>query len=540
MKLDPKSFNDLPFTHLFKTYISDFGKLESHFETNPFDENRVQKRVDNFKFKGERNKSVQILKELNAQFINLPQVSESLEKLKNDKAVAVVTGQQLTLYGGPLFTVFKILTAISTAASIERKYKRPAGPVFWLADEDHDFKEIAAIGVLQPEDFEKHTLDKELENYPRVAEMKFGKELSSFRESLKSSMIETDFTEELWSLLDSCYKTGHTIGESFAKLVMTLFAKHGLILAGSNSKSAKIFTKDVLKLSVSKAEDLFNSLKKTSDELLNKGFHNQVQVQKSNLFWIDDENVRRKINLENGIWSVDGLDIEWNNAELIQNIDTAPEKFSPNVFLRPVLQDMLLPGIAYVAGPGEVAYYAQMNRFYDTFGLKTPIIIPRFSGTIVESGVDRVLPKLPFSFEEYSKRIEDLESDFIDHSDAPDIEPVFNEWKKQFEKISTSKVNQIAGIDPTLKGSSEKVKAQFYTELDKLKGKVYRALKNQDSIQLQRIRKVKSQLFPNENLQEREIAFIYFMNKYGVNIWDDFPDLLRDENLLKSHNLIHL
>lgn len=539
MKVNSIPFQKLPFTTLFKTYTSDFEKLAPFFETNPFDTESIKKRLDEYTFKGNRKKSVEFLREFNAEFTDLSNVSAALEKLSSEDAVAVVTGQQLTLYGGPLFTVFKILTAIHTATTIEEIYGRPAVPVFWLADEDHDYDEVATIGVFERDEIKNVTLESAFNELPRVAEIKFDSSLKSIRDELKSAMYDTDFSEDLWNVLDASYQKNATFRSSFGKLILALFADHGLILAGSNAKTAKDLTKDVLKESVNRADQLFDALNRKSASLLEEGFHNQVQVQRSNLFGIDDSGARKKINNESNSWIADGTGESWNSAELIELIDTSPERFSPNVFLRPVLQNFLLPGVVYVAGPGEVAYYAQMKEFYRQFGLMTPIIMPRFSGTIIESGVDRVLPKLPFSIEEYSKRIEDLESEYIERSDAPDPEPIFSEWKKQFDEISGSKIEQIADIDPTLKGTSEKVKAQFFTELDKLKGKVYRSLKEQDNTQLQRIRKIKSQLFPAGNLQEREIAFIYFMNKYGLEIWDSLLEEMKSEHH-QHHNIIHL
>lgn len=539
MKIDSLPFTKLPFTSLFKSYTSDFKKLAPFFETDPFAEESVKKKLQDYTFKGNRETTIQFLRDFNSNFADQSNTSTALEKLASDDAIAVVTGQQLTLYGGPLFTVFKILTAIQTASEFEKKYGRPAVPVFWLADEDHDYDEVATLGVLESDDLNTFTLQSSAESFPRVAEMEFGEKLNEIREELKAAMYETDFSEELWKLLDSCYHPGTTFSMSFGKLMLSLFSKHGLILAGSNSRAVKELTKDVFKQSVRKSELLFDTLNRTSTLLLEKGFHNQVQVQPSNLFWIDDSGFRKKIHYEDNVWQAEGEDNSWSGEELISLIDDSPEKFSPNVFLRPVLQNALLPGAVYVAGPGEVAYYAQMKDFYNHFGLNMPVIMPRFSGTIIESAVERVLPKLPFSVEEYSERIEDLESKYIERSDAPDPEPVFRSWKKHFDEISKPRINQITQIDPTLKGTSEKVKANFFTELDKLKGKVYRSLKEQDSIQLQRIRKVKSQLFPSGNLQEREIAFIYFMNKYGPDIWNQLLQEMKNGDYSR-HNIIHL
>ncbi|TVR18071.1 MAG: bacillithiol biosynthesis cysteine-adding enzyme BshC [Balneolaceae bacterium] len=539
MKSNSIPFQKLPFTSLYKSYISDFEKVESFFEFNPFDEKEIKNRLEDYRFNGNRDECVHFLQHFNAQFTDLPEVEKSIQKLSTDDAVAVVTGQQLTLFGGPLFTVFKILTAIKTAAHIEQTYGKPAVPVFWLADEDHDYEEIATAGVFDRDELIQISLKSTLDEFPRVGEIVFDDQISALKEELKSVLYETDFSDDLWTLLDDCYHSGSTIRDSFGKLILRLFSKHGVILGGSNSKQAKELTRDALKKSVSHSDQLYDSLNKVSSKLFEAGFHTQVHVQESNLFWIDDDGVRRKIHAEGDNWFSEGSVKSLHTGALLNLIENSPEKFSPNVFLRPILQNFLLPGAVYVAGPGEVAYYAQMKDFYREFGLSMPIIMPRFSATMVESAIDRVLPKLPFSLEEYSKRIEDLESEYINSSDAADPEPIFKTWKKEFEQISRPRIDEISAIDQSLKGTSEKVRANLLTELDKLKGKVYRSLKEQDKVQLERIRKVKSQLFPGGNLQEREILFIYFMNKYGLDIWDNLlGSMSMDQH--KNHNLIHL
>ena len=210
------------------------------------------------------------------------------------------------------------------------------------------------------------------------------------------------------------------------------------------------------------------------------------------------------------------------------------------MFLRPIMQDFFLPTLGYVAGPGETAYYAQMKRFYDSFALTMPVIFPRLSATFIEPAIDRILDELPFEIHEYNSRIEDLESEFVDRTEQVDIEAIFSDWKEKVEEISQEKTESIKKIDPTLEGAAGKASSVYMGELDKLKGKVYRAVKQQEQTQLNRIKKIKAQLFPNGTPQERVVASIYFMNKYGVSIWDELLDNLGEDESFNSHKLITL
>ncbi|MDX1641653.1 MAG: bacillithiol biosynthesis cysteine-adding enzyme BshC [Balneolaceae bacterium] len=539
MNLDSYSFKELPFTKLFLDYIHQFENLTDFYETDPFSEDDIERRILEPQFSIDRERIVRILKKYNLRFEASDTVLASIEKLKDESSVAVVTGQQLTYFGGPLYTVFKILTAILTAKKWEEKYGIPTVPVFWMADEDHDYEEISSIGIPQRDHIEKVQLEYHGENEPRSGKIKLNQDFKEFKKKVIELQPDTDFTDPLWRKLDSSYKVGESVEKAFGKWVLSLFDEYGLILAGSADPDIKEYLKDVMIHSVENTEHHYDLLQEKTEALIEKGYHGQVHLNYSNLFRIDDELNRVKLTYSDNQWSEEVSGNQWSTHELMNEIEEHPERFSPNVFLRPVFQNKLLPCASYIAGPGEIAYYAQMKSFYSDFGITMPVILPRYSVTLVESGIDRILDKLPFSFPEYENRIEDLESEYIEKADTPDIEKIFGQWKQQINAINEEKTKAVKEIDPTLKGSSEKVTSHFHSELDKLKGKVYRAVKDQEKTQLKRIEKIKNNLFPLGNLQEREVAFIYFMNKYGLEIWDKLLLALEEEDL-KTHKLVRM
>ena len=539
MNLNQIPFQDLPFNKLFQDYISNYQNLSDFYEVNPLSEAEIESAIQSFDFKNDRNKTVELLKEYNQQFDAGKKTIQSIEKLGNKNALAIVTGQQLTVLGGPLFTVYKILTAIHYAKKWEEEFDIPCVPVFWMADEDHDYEEVAELGFSLRDDHFNVTLDRNSDTVPRVAEIELDANFESFRNQIIESQFDTDFTDQLWRQLDQCYSKGRTIGKAFGKLVLTLFEDHGVVLAGTAHPAIKKHLSSAIVQSVKRVEQQYEFLKDQTDKLISAGYHGQVHLQQSNLFWIDDENNRVKLSYDDGVWDIDNAEKSWSSEELVKEISESPERFSPNVFLRPILQNELLPDIAYIAGPGEISYYAQMGQLYHDFNQKMPIIMPRFSATLMESGIDRIFEKLPFELTDYNRRIEDLESEFIEQSDSPDIESIFKTWKTDVDEVSKERVGEVSEIDPTLEGSSEKAIATFFTELDKLKGKVYRSVKEQEKTQLNRISKIKNNLFPNGNLQERETAFIYFMNKYGLDIWDELLEKLKPEQP-DTHKVIRL
>ncbi len=539
MNITSTPFSDLPFSRLFQDYTSNFSRLADFFDTNPFSELETEKKINTYSFQGNRKESVGFLTEFNRLFDAQDEVYQSIKKLEDESSCTVVTGQQLTAYGGPLFTILKIITTIHYASIWEKKYGRPFIPVFWLADEDHDFEEAATIGLPEGDDLKKLSVGADHSNYPRVSEIMLGDSFEIFRDKVKGYLTQTDFSSQLWDILDDSYQEGATYSEAFGKLILKMFGKFGLVLAGTNTNSSKKILLEPLCLSIEKSSEAFEALNKKSRELEDQGYHKQVHVQSSNLFWIDDHGNREKITHSNLSWYIEGKEISWTDTELTHSIQQNPNRFSPNVFLRPITQNYLLPCIAYVAGPSELAYYGQMKEFYRVFNLDMPTLIPRYSATIIESGIERIIDKLPFENHQYNQRIEDLESAYIAKADTPDIESIYKNWKKSAEQCSVESKKAISKIDPTLEGSVERVINIFFNELDKLKGKTYRSVKEQEKTQIQRLRRIQSSLYPNGNLQEREVAFIYFMNKYGFDIWSDILAEL-SEHTPQSHKWIHL
>lgn len=532
-------FEQLPFSKLFSDYTKKSDSINQFFETHPFSKKERDSYLESYRFKGNREDSVELLKRFNKQFDATDQTLQQIEKLRDENSIAVVTGQQLTLYGGPLFTVYKIASAIIQARNLQNEYGRSVIPVFWLADEDHDYEEAATVGILDRDDWHSLSFNLNGKSKPPVGRLELDDSFKEFRENIKEFLFDTDFTQELTNLLDTCYRPGSTFRESFGNLILKLFGKHGLILAGSDDPDIKQLGSEILTKSVSHKDDVYKSVMTATDNLENMGYHRQVEPGKSNLFWIDDAGNRRKLKTGgNGSWNA-GEKTSWTEQELIRKIEKSPARFSPNVFTRPLLQDTLLPAVCYVAGPGELAYYAQMKDFYTVFGMKMPMILPRFSATLLESNIDRIMEKLPFKIGEYDQRIEDLESQYMESAEEVDIEKIFNDWKKKVDNITQKKKAEIDRVDPTLKGSAGKVTALYFTELDKLKGKLYRSQKEQEQTNLNRIRKIKANLFPGGGLQERNVAFIYFMNKYGLDIWDKTITFFADEDPV-NHKVIRL
>ncbi len=530
------SFQQLPFSKLFNTYLSDYSALDEFYSVNPFEDSDVENKAQRVLQPKEKQKFVEALEEFHTYLEISEDQQKQLQKFNTEESLVIVTGQQLGVYGGPLFTIYKTITTILLARKWEIKLNKPVIPVFWLADEDHDFEEIASIGIPDYDEFKKVGLTEGGNGSP-VSDQFITGSISDFKEKVKSELQETDFTEELLKTLGEFYKEGQTHVQAFAQLINYWFAKEGLLIVGSNFKPIKDLCKVVFKTSINERASVYKALELKSQALENE-YHRQVIVGESNLFYFDKDKRRTKLDISGENW-VAG-EIKVGEDKLLSMIEANPENFSPNVFIRPVVQDVLLPTLGYVAGPGELAYYGQMKDLYPIFDLEMPIIFPRLSITLIESGIERIIEKLPFEMCSYNQRIEDLEAAYVDQTNSKDIEGVFGEWKKAIDAAAEKPNSFIKDIDPTLEGTTGKVVAGFSNELDKLKGKVYRSIKQQEQTQLNRIAKIKSQLFP-DGLQERSISPVYFMNKYGPEVFQNLlNDFEKQELNLTIHHIVTL
>ena len=538
LQVKERPFSNLPFSNLFRQFIDGFTGLENFFTVDPANIDQIAARAQRVDYKGDRGELVDILRRFNEPFDLDQAAQQNIESLAADETITVTTGQQLTVLGGPLYTVFKTISVIVYARRLEARLGKKVVPVFWLADEDHDYEEISSLCLPTQKGLTSAVLPKGEHPGLPVADLMLEEEsFAPFIDRVKELLPETEFSGELWTLLNKSYSAGRSFRDAFACFLSGIFSKHGLFFAGSNTKDFKSFVKPVLRAAVEKSEEIGNALEAQSSKI-EKVFHRQALSGPSTLFYLDPEYGRSRIKKEDGRWR-DASGREFSYQELLEIAEDYPERFSPNVFLRPVLQDYLLPNVAYIGGPGEIAYYGQMRDLYPVFGMEMPAILPRLSGSLIEPFVAKHGPNLPFEFWEYQARIEDIEQDYVRRSSRDDLDAMFNEWKEGAAGFAELRIGKIAKLDPTLKGAAERVQQQYGNELMKLKGKVMRAIKQRDETQVKRLGRIQNSLFPEGKLQERALPAVYAMNKYGCDIWDRILIAVEDLDF-SSHKLFYL
>lgn len=539
MKIDKSDFGHLPFSRLFCDYLQNKKEIRSFYSySHTYSE--LIKAIEAYRYPGDRKIMARIIEEQNRQLPLHPCALNHLDALSHENSVAITTGQQLSLFGGPLLTVFKILSVVHLAKKLSRDTKKRVIPFFWLADEDHDYEEIAAVKFPVNEALRSFSLKRSDSRRFSIGRLEIEPKSDLFFKDIFSNLSETDFHPSLVDLLESTYSPGVTFSRSFSTLMSRLFSHHGLLFAGSNDESAKSLLKEKFQVAIEKASEIDARLHRQSKRL-SEHYHQQARVGESLLFRHDEESGRIPLKHENGRW-FQSSGVYFSTKELLEKLDQEPGSFSPNVFLRPIIQDFLLPNVAYAGGPAEIAYHGQMNNLYPLFDQKMPFIASRFSGTIIEPGVNRLIKKLPFKIPEYLERLENLEKRYLQKEEDRFMEHLFSDWIDHVGQQSNEMLKKAGITDFGLLSYHEANKKRYQEGIQNLQKKMISERRKSEHIQINRLRKIKNALFPEERLQEREISFIYFMNKYGIEVWDRLIEKVEEEDyeLFSVHHRVYL
>lgn len=532
------NFSDIPKNHnLFLDYLYEFENVADFYKYD-FREKENYGKVFKQIIESRTKRELNLTSIIRKQYQDLPDVSEktlaNIAGLNDVKSLAVVTGQQLGLFGGPMYTLYKIITVIKLTRQFKERFEEYNFiPVFWLEGDDHDFNEIRWIKLINNlNELKEVTYAEEIpeeDAKKSVGTLTLTKEIISVLEDIKMSLRETEFSPALISRLSEIYSEGKTIKQAFKELIFWLFDEYGLVILDPQDKEIKSLFVPVFIKEIEGFREHTQKLVLTSAKL-EEVYHAQVKIKPVNLFYSTDEG-RYSIEPVDNTFRLRRKRKQFTKEELIETIQNEPERFSPNVLLRPICQDYLLPTALYIAGPSEIAYFAQVTPLYEFFNLVTPIIYPRASATIVEKSIQSALDKFNLELKDIFIKSDLLKDQVISSVSENNLDGLFDDSNKQIELIFDELKTKLFSIDKTISDSSERYRDKVLSAFSELKSKAIQAQKKKHEISLKQIDKISESLYPSENLQEREINFIYFVNKYG----ESFMKKLFDELLVNNY-----
>ena len=519
------NFSDIPKNqNLFLDYMYEFENVKEYYKHNFRDkENYIHlfrnisesKKVKPFSLSP-------IIKEQYSGFSNPSETTtKNIEVIDNQNTIAIVTGQQLGILGGPLYTIYKILTAVRLANQFNKKYDDfNFVPVFWLEGDDHDFNEVRSINIFDNENqvlnigYKEEIEDDEAKQ--SVGKLLFDESINDFLNKFDGSLRDSDYKNELVNKIKECYQSGKSFKESFKELIFWLFDEYGLIIFDPQDSQVKSLLKPVFKKEVNDFVTHTQKLIQVSAKL-EEVYHAQVKVKPVNLFYHTDEG-RYSVEPVEEIFKLRRKRKQFTKDEIIAEIENSPERFSPNVLLRPICQDYLLPTGFYIGGPSEIAYFAQITPLYDFYNIVTPVIYPRSSVTLLEKNVGVALDKYDLTLNDIFLGLDGLKEKVISGLSENNIEKIFEESLHEIDLTFDKLKENLFAIDKTLVDSSARYRERVISSINELKSKAVKVQETKHETTIRQLTRMSHLLYPLENLQEREINFTYFYNKYGKSL----------------------
>jgi len=505
---------------LFLDYLYQFDRVSKFYSAPPYLFSSYQTVASQLpSFEKKREEVCAILLRQNKAFGCGEATFENLQRLSQPRVCAVVTGQQVGLFSGPAFTLFKALTTVRLADYLTQQ-GLPAVPVFWLATEDHDLAEVAEVGTLDDEYNLISLADHGDSPSPRapVGKVRLTQESTEALARLEASLPAGPPRETLLRDLRETYTPGATWVEAFGGFMARLLSRWGVIFLNPLDPAAQQLSAGVYAQALEQAPELRAKLLERSQSLSRHGYHAQVKVgEDSTLVFVSREGNRLPIHLRDGDYVVEGAQTT-RLEELRRELADHPMAFSPNVLLRPLVQDMLLPTVAYVAGPSELAYLAQTQVLYEAFGRPQPVFYPRAAFTLVDHRIQRLLEKYGLRVEDVWRGEEHLSGKIAAVGLAEGWSERFEQAQQQMTGLLARLRGDIERLDPTLLEALQHAQEKILYQMDRLRGKVSRAGLARSELLARHAQSLMRFLMPHKDLQERRVGGAYFLGRAGYEL----------------------
>jgi bacillithiol biosynthesis cysteine-adding enzyme BshC len=513
----PVEIRRLPWIkRLAADYAFDFARVADFFTGNPAEPSAWQDVIARTqRHPRQRAAIAEILQAQQARRGAPAEAIAAAGQLRDPMTVAVVTGQQAGLFGGPLFTLLKALTAMRLARRVSDEQGAPAIAIFWIDAEDHDWDEVKSCGAL---DADMKLADVTLPPLPGagegpVARVRLDAAAAEAIDQLAALLPPTEFTPQLLDGLRAAYAPGAGMAEAFGRWMETVLGRHGLVVFDASDPAAKPLAAPLFAHEIEHAGATSRLAAEAGAALVAKGYHAQVAPQAD----------------QTALFHVDGVRTGITVGEAPAHLDrvrTQPAAFSPNVLLRPLVQDTLFPTVCYVAGPNELAYLAQLRPVYAAFGLPMPLMSHRSTATILDSNAMRFLTRNNLPLESLRAQDEAVLNQLLEAQIPAGVTSAMDEAVRTVTERMEVLAQAVADLDATLEGAARSTHGRMQDDLKKLHGKIIQAAKRKDETLRRQFHHARAQAFPGGHPQERALGFVYFLNKYGPTLVDRLIDEL--------------
>jgi bacillithiol biosynthesis cysteine-adding enzyme BshC len=512
-------------------YAYAFGALAPFFAGDPSDRTAWADAVARTQSHPRRSRELAAVIRAQQQRRGAPPAAlAAAERLSDPRTVAILTGQQAGLFGGPLFTILKALTALKLAEQVTREHGAPAVAVFWIEAEDHDWDEVRSCTV-----FDGEMATRTVNLPPRtgdplpVAAVTLDTGIADVLTELEQILPPTEFRTSLIADLRAAYAPGIGMADAFGRWIERVLGDRGLVVYDASDPAAKPLVADLFSRELSSPGQTAKLAAQAGADLVARGFHVQVQAPGDNgdgvaLFRIDSHG-RRPIQARNGGFIINDQPVA--PAALAQEAAERPAAFSPSVLLRPIVQDTIFPTACYVAGPNELAYLGQLRGIYARFGVPMPLMYCRASATLVDSAAARFLAKHNFAFESLQVQDDSMLNELLRTQIPAEVDQALAAATRAIEEHMAHVIDVMPALDPPLEGAARTTLTRMQKDLETLQGKTIQAAKRRHETLRRQFVRTRALAFPNGHAQERTISFVSFLNQYGSSLverlWQELP-----------------
>ncbi|TCI89995.1 bacillithiol biosynthesis cysteine-adding enzyme BshC [Tenacibaculum sp. M341] len=504
------------FSTMMCDYIDKSKKIEPYYHNFP-DINGFKSQIEEKQQSFSKENRTVLVAALKDQYKNI-NVSDKtmfhIDLLADENTFTVTTGHQLNLFTGPLYFLYKIISAINLAEELKSQFpEKNFVPIYWMATEDHDFEEINFFN------FRGKKIQWNSEQSGAVG--RFSTEgLEAILDVFKQEIGNSERAKYLQNLFEEGYVKHTTLTEATRYIANELFAAYGLVIVDADERSLKqLFVPYVKKELLNQVS--FNSVTSTSTAL-EKVYHAQVNPREINLFYLTDE-LRERIVLEEGVYKVNNTDIQFTESQILAELNDYPERFSPNVIMRPLLQEVILPNLCYIGGGGEMAYWMQLKSYFETVSVPFPILLLRNSVQVISEKQFKKLGKLSISVEELFYKQNDLLAEKVLSNSESNFD--FKAQKQVLEDQFATLRDLASKTDASFVGAVNAQEKKQLKGLQNLEKRFLRAEKRKQSDLVTRITLLQNEILPNQSLEERQRNFSEFYLEYG----NDFIKELKKE-----------
>lgn len=511
-------------SRLFLDYLKDPAALRNFYPSAVRFHHELQQRGPQVlaAYQVDRNQVADALEAMNRRWGAPEETLNNIKLLREADTVAVVSGQQAGLFTGPLYTIYKAVSAVKLAGCLRQRNTK-AVPVFWIAAEDHDFIEVSKAEIIGRDCQLKHVVastDLHREGQP-VGRVVLDDSINALIDQLFELLPNSEFADDMKALVKKAWQPGRGYVDSFATMMTSLLGRYGLIFLDPLDPSMKKIAAPLYSAAAQQAPEIATAVEQRSRELENAGYHAQVLATANSfpLFLHDENGARRAlVRVENGKYQAKDTDQQYSIENLAALALNEPQRFSPNVTLRAVVQDYLLPTISYYGGAAEIAYFAQTAEVYRVLERPATPILLRSGLTMVERHTGRVLERYGLTLADFFEGLEPVTKRVVEEHLGANTARSFDDLDQNVNQELDRLKQELHAIDPTLGDALETGRKKIQYQLDGLRTRFVRAQMTRDEAAHRQLQRAADQLYPNKDLQERHINITSLLARHGTYV----------------------